>query len=260
MAPEDMAPEDMAPGGMAPEDMAPEGMAPEGMAPEDMATRVLLQTTLLYVILGACLFVAAGDTRWPQAWIFLTEAEVCSLAVGFWLARHDPALLKHRLSVPFHGNQQPWDRLFLAVALAGFASWMVLMALDARRFRWSHSTPWTEAPGAVLIALCMALVSLVFRYNSFAAPQVRLLPESGQHVVTAGPYRIVRHPMYATALLYFLGVPLLLGSWWGLLPVPFFMAAFGVRAIGEERMLRQALPGYDEYARRVRSRLFPGVW
>jgi len=66
--------------------------------------------------------------------------------------------------------------------------------------------------------------------------------------------------MYAAALFYFLGTPLLLGSWWGLLPVPFFVAALGARAVGEERMLRQALPGYDDYARRVRFRLVPGVW
>jgi protein-S-isoprenylcysteine O-methyltransferase Ste14 len=112
----------------------------------------------------------------------------------------------------------------------------------------------------VLIALCMILVWQVFRSNSFAAPQVRIQAERGQHVVTDGPYRIVRHPMYAAALFYFLGAPLLLGSWWGLLPVPFFMASLGARAVGEERMLRQGLPGYDDYTRRVRFRLIPGIW
>jgi protein-S-isoprenylcysteine O-methyltransferase Ste14 len=114
--------------------------------------------------------------------------------------------------------------------------------------------------GALLIALCIFLVWQVFRANSFAAPQVRMQTERGQRVITEGPYRIVRHPMYAAALFYFLGAPLLLGSWRGLLPVPVFMVALGARAVGEERMLRQALPGYDEYARRVRFRLIPGVW
>jgi protein-S-isoprenylcysteine O-methyltransferase Ste14 len=117
-----------------------------------------------------------------------------------------------------------------------------------------------EGLGAGLIALCMVLVWRVFRHNSFAAPQVRIQAERGQQVVTSGPYRIVRHPMYAAALLYFLGLPLLLGSWWGLLAVPFFTVAFGARAVGEERMLRQELPGYDDYARRVRFRLVPGLW
>jgi protein-S-isoprenylcysteine O-methyltransferase Ste14 len=100
----------------------------------------------------------------------------------------------------------------------------------------------------------------VFRYNSFAAPQVRIQSDRGQHVVTEGPYRVVRHPMYAAAVFYFVGAPLLLGSWWGLLAVPFYVAGIGGRAVGEERMLRQALPGYDDYARRVRFRLIPGLW
>jgi protein-S-isoprenylcysteine O-methyltransferase Ste14 len=225
-----------------------------------MVARALIQTTLLSIVLGALLFGAAGGWDWPQAWIFLAEVEVSSMLVSVWLARHDPALLESRMSRPFHGEQKRWDRLFLAGAFIGFGGWMVLIALDARRFGFSHVPLWAQALGAVLIAACMMLVWRVFRYNSFAAPQVRLQPERGQHVVTDGPYQIVRHPMYAAALLYFLGVPLLLGSWWGLLPVPFFMAGLGGRAVGEERMLRQALPGYDDYARRVRFRLVPGVW
>ena len=88
----------------------------------------------------------------------------------------------------------------------------------------------------------------MFRSNSFAAPQVRIQADRGQTVATTGPYRIVRHPMYAAAILYFLGVPLLLGSLWALLPVPLFVVAFAARAVGEERMLRQSLPGYDAYA------------
>lgn len=119
---------------------------------------------------------------------------------------------------------------------------------------------WAQGLGAVLVAVCMILVWLVFRANSFAAPQVRIQTERGQVVVTTGPYRVVRHPMYAAAIVYFLGVPLLLGSRWALLPVPLFIAAFGARAIGEERMLRQSFPGYTAYADRVRFRFIPGVW
>jgi protein-S-isoprenylcysteine O-methyltransferase Ste14 len=225
-----------------------------------MLTRALIQTTLFFIILGAILLVAAGDWRWPQAWAYLAEIEITSVIVCVWLARSDPALLESRLSRPFHGDQQHWDRLFLMGALIGFGSWMALMALDARRFRWSHVPALVELLGAVLIALCMILVSWVFHSNTFAAPQVRIQADRGQHVISDGPYRIVRHPMYAAALFYFLGVPLMLGSWWGLLAVPFFTAAIGGRAVGEERMLRQALPGYDDYARRVRFRLIPGLW
>jgi protein-S-isoprenylcysteine O-methyltransferase Ste14 len=225
-----------------------------------MGTRALIQTTVWLVVLAGCLFIAAGDWRWPQAWAFLAEVGISSVIVTVWLGRHDPALLESRLSKPFHGDQQRWDRLFLAWAMLGFGGWLVLMALDARRFAFSHIPLWAEGLGAVLIALCMILVWQVFRYNTFAAPQVRIQADRGQRVISDGPYKIVRHPMYAAALLYFLGSPLLLGSWWGLLPVPFFAACLGARAVGEERMLRHALPEYDDDTRSVRFRLIPGIW
>src|SRR6202030_2397998 len=108
---------------------------------------------------------------------------------------------------------------------------------------------WAQGLGVVLIALCIIFVWQVFRYNSFAAPQVRIQSDRAQHVITSGPYSIVRHPMYAAAILYFVGVPLLLGSAWGLLAVPLFILGFAARAVGEERLLRQSLAGYDDYAK-----------
>jgi protein-S-isoprenylcysteine O-methyltransferase Ste14 len=224
-----------------------------------MATRGLVQTTLWLIAMALMLWVAAGDWDWPESWVYLAESWISAVLIGSWLAHHDPALLEARLS-RFHPDQKPWDRIFMATAFAGFIAWMVLIALDSRRFEWSYIPVWAEGVGALLIALCMILVSQVFRYNSFAAPQVRTQAERKQRVVTDGPYRIVRHPMYAAAIFYFLGTPLLLGSWWGVLPIPVFIGAFGVRAVGEERMLRQTLAGYDDYARRVRFRLVPGVW
>jgi len=224
-----------------------------------MGTGSLARTTGWLIAMAAILFGTAGSWDWPQAWVFLAESAISAVAIGAWLARHDPALLEARLS-GFHRDQKHWDRVFMAGAFAAFILWLVLMALDAKRFGWSAVPLAVQGLGGVLIAGCMVLVWLVFRSNSFAAPQVRVQAERGQQVVTEGPYRIVRHPMYAAALFYFLGVPLLLGSWWGLLPVPLFMAALGARAVGEEGMLRQALPGYSDYARRVRYRLVPGLW
>jgi protein-S-isoprenylcysteine O-methyltransferase Ste14 len=222
-----------------------------------MGARGLVQTTLWLIAMAALLFGAAGGWGWPQAWVFLAESAISAIAVGSWLARHDPALLEARMS-RFHPDQKPWDRIFLVGAFVAFILWLVLIALDARRFHWSRVPLPAQVLGAGLIGLCMILVWFVFRINSFAAPQVRM--QAKQRVITEGPYRIVRHPMYSAALFYFLGVPLLLGSWCGLLPVPLFMVALGLRTVGEERMLRQALPDYDDYARKVRFRLGPGVW
>lgn len=210
--------------------------------------------------MAVILFLAAGDWRWPQGWVFLGETAVFAYAVGFWLARHDPALLATRLSFPVQRDQKPWDRIFMAAACVALVGWMPLIALDARRFRWSHTLLWSQALGAVLIALCMILGWRTFRANSFAAPQVRVQAGRGHRVVSDGPYAIVRHPMYVAGALYFLGMPLLLGSWWGLAFSPLLVGGIGVRAVGEERMLGRELAGYDDYTRRVRFRLVPGVW
>jgi protein-S-isoprenylcysteine O-methyltransferase Ste14 len=114
--------------------------------------------------------------------------------------------------------------------------------------------------GAVLIAVSLYVGLLTFRENSFAVPVVKVQRERGHHVITTGPYSIVRHPMYAGALLMFIGSPLLLCSWWGLLAVPMGIVLFGIRIGIEERTLRTNLDGYTEYMQRVPYRLIPFVW
>jgi protein-S-isoprenylcysteine O-methyltransferase Ste14 len=140
----------------------------------------------------------------------------------------------------------------------GFVVWLATMGVDGGRGPGPHPPPAAQALGAALLAACMGLAWLTFRANSFAAPQVRM--QAQQQVASGGPYRVVRHPMYSAAILFFLGVPLLLGSWWGLAAAPVFVAALAVRTLGEERMLRSDLAGYDDYARRVRFRFVPGLW
>jgi protein-S-isoprenylcysteine O-methyltransferase Ste14 len=114
--------------------------------------------------------------------------------------------------------------------------------------------------GFVMYLLSMAFIMWVFRENSFAAPVVRVQAERGHHVISTGPYAIVRHPMYGSIMLFFFGVPLLLGSWWGLLIAPLFVVLFAVRTGIEERALAADLPDYADYAARVRYRLLPGLW
>jgi protein-S-isoprenylcysteine O-methyltransferase Ste14 len=225
-----------------------------------MITRMLVLTTFWLAAMAAILFTAAGDWRWPQAWVFLGEFGFTGFAIGFWLLRHDSALLASRLSAPVRRDQMPWDRFFMLALIVVFTGWMALIALDGRRFGWSRVPRWAQALGAALIALGMLVVWLTFRFNTFAAPQVRVQVARAHHVVTDGPYRIVRHPMYAGSILWLLGVPLLLGSWWGVAAVPLLVAGLAPRAVGEERMLRRELAGYDEYAKRVRFRLIPGIW
>jgi protein-S-isoprenylcysteine O-methyltransferase Ste14 len=224
-----------------------------------MVRRLLVQNLVWIVALGALLFASAGTFDWPGAWFFLAETGVGGIAVGLWLAKHDPGLLAERLSPTMQRGQKGWDKVFMACVFVLWGSWLVLMALDAR-FHASETPAWAPPLGAILIALCFTIVWLAFRENSFAAPVVKIQAERGHRVVTSGPYRHVRHPMYAGALLFFLGVPLLLGSWWGLAAAPLMAAVLAVRAVLEERMLIVELEGYADYAARVRYRLVPGVW
>jgi len=225
-----------------------------------MVTKLIIRTLLVYAAMAALLFIAAGTWRWLQAWIFIAEMTVCGLAVGLWLARHDPGLLEERLGAPIERGQEPWDRFFMAAIVVLWIAWMVLMALDAVRFRLSQLPVWAQAIGALLIPLSIYVSFLTFRENTFAAPVLKIQRERGQTVVTTGPYSYVRHPMYAGGILMFLGIPLLLGSAYGLALVPVRIVLLSFRIPIEERMLKEKLAGYEEYARRVRYRLVPGIW
>jgi len=225
-----------------------------------VVAKLIIRTVVWIAAMAAILFVAAGTARWPAAWVFLLELGGIGLALGLWLARHDPALLEERMSLGMQPAQKTWDKLFMGSIFVAWTAWLVLMALDAVRFRWSHVPLWLQVVGAILILLCMYLAQLTMRENSFAAPVVKIQSERGHHVVSSGIYAHIRHPMYAGALLFFVGTPLLLGSWYGLAAAPVMAATLVVRTLFEERMLMAELPGYREYVARVRYRLIPGIW
>ena len=188
----------------------------------------------------------------------MVEFVIGSLVVMLWLARRDPGLLKERMRSPFQKGQPLWDKAFMALMLVVWYGWLVLMALDAKRWGVSNMPEALSDVGAVLILIGFFVIWLTFRENSFAAPVIKVQEERGQRVISTGPYQIVRHPMYAGATLYMVGMPLLLGSWLGLLVLPLILGALTMRS--EEAVLRERLPGYGEYAARVRYRLVPGVW
>jgi len=220
---------------------------------------LIVQTTLWMGAMALALFWPAETWRWPQAWVFLTIFVVGGFGFGAWMIPRDPALLASRLDV-FQKGQKGWDRLFLFPFLLLWYVWLVVMALDAERWRLSHLPLWANALGMVLMIAGFAATLVVFRVNSFAAPVVRVQSERAQHVIDAGPYAYVRHPMYAAAALYLFGIPLLLGSWIGFAVAPIFLIGVSIRAVFEERTLAHELAGYADYMRRVRWRLIPGVW
>lgn len=225
-----------------------------------MITRLIVRTGLFLAVLAALLFVPAGTAAWPAAWIYLLGIAAWSSAMGAWLVRHDPGLLEERMRPLHQPGQALWDKFLIHGAALLWASWVAIMPLDVVRYGWSRMPGWLQGLGALCLLLMAYLVFLTFRENSFAAPVVKIQRERGHAVVTTGPYRYVRHPMYAGAIFFFLGTPLLLGSWCGLALAPLMIGILAVRAVMEERMLIAQLDGYADYAARVRYRLIPLIW
>jgi protein-S-isoprenylcysteine O-methyltransferase Ste14 len=139
----------------------------------------------------------------------------------------------------------------------GFIALLVIPALD-HRYGWSHVPLYGVLAGDALVAVGFYFIFLVYRENTFSSATIEVVP--GQKVITTGPYAIVRHPMYASVLLYLVGTPLALGSYWGLVPLAGMLPFLLWRLFDEERLLRERLPGYTDYQEKVRHRLVPRIW
>ena len=157
-------------------------------------------------------------------------------------------------------NDQPAaDKKFMVVFGTTALIWFLAIGLE-KRMHASGIPVAVQALGLAMLVFSSGFIMWVMRENSFAAPVIKLQTERGHRVVSTGPYAFVRHPLYSGAVLFFVGAPLLLGSWWGLAMSPLFVVLFAVRAGIEERALIAGLPGYADYTMRVRYRLLPGLW
>jgi protein-S-isoprenylcysteine O-methyltransferase Ste14 len=221
-----------------------------------MITKLFIQI-VIFVALGLLLFVAAGTLQWTAAWVLIAEMGAGGIALGLWLRQHDPTLLAERLSVHY---QAPWDKALVAALMVSSIGSFVLMGFDAVRFHWSQIPLSLRVVGAFLVLLSIYFNYLAFRENTFAATAVKIQTERGHRVVSTGPYAYVRHPMYTGVVFFYIGVPLLLGSWYGLAAAILSLCILAVRVVFEERTLMAELTGYREYVERVRYRLIPGIW
>jgi protein-S-isoprenylcysteine O-methyltransferase Ste14 len=219
--------------------------------------RALRSSIFGILAMAAFLFVSAGTLDFWQAYVFMAVFVGGSAAITVYLAIKDPKLLKRRMKAGPRAEKEPTQKIIMVFALLGFVSLLVVPALD-RRFMWSSVPPWVSVTGDLSVALGFLLVYFVIRENSYAASTIQVT--EGQTVISTGPYAVVRHPMYAGALPLLIGMPLALGSWWGLGALMLFMPALIWRLLDEERFLHKNLPGYTEYTRKVRYRLVPCVW
>ena len=212
---------------------------------------------ILILVMASLLFAAAGTFDYWQAWTFLAVYFAASLAITLYLMKEDPALLARRMSGGPFAEKEPAQRIIMSFASIGFIGLLVLPGLD-HRFAWSQTPACVAIAGDFLVMLGWLGIFSVFRENSFSSATIELAAD--QRVISSGPYALVRHPMYASALVMLLGMPIALGSWWGVLIIAAILPALVWRLLDEERFLARNLPGYVEYQRKVRYRLLPLIW
>jgi protein-S-isoprenylcysteine O-methyltransferase Ste14 len=209
------------------------------------------------LLLAALLFVPAGTLAYWQAWLFLATFFSSSVALGVYFAKHDPALLERRIKAGPAAEQEPAQKMIIALLIAGFMLVLVVAGLD---YRWHGATVplWLVILSDVGIIASFAVFFIVMKQNSYAASTIRV--EAGQPVISTGLYGVVRHPMYSGALLLAVCMPLALGSLWSLLLLIALVPVLAWRLLDEERVLKRDLAGYEAYCARVRYRLIPFVW
>lgn len=175
-----------------------------------------------------------------------------------WGWRKDPELMKERGSIT--GNVEGWDRLVMGAHTALMLAMILVAALDAGRFGWS-STPFVvRIMGWFGLSAAAVLIWRVMAANTYLSRMVRIQEDRAQRVISTGPYRYIRHPMYVGTILFVLCTPLVLGSWWALVPGTVDAILFIIRTALEDRTLKEKLTGYEDYAGKVRYRLLPRIW
>jgi protein-S-isoprenylcysteine O-methyltransferase Ste14 len=208
---------------------------------------------------GAALLWPAGRIDWWPAWALVAVMLAWSTATAVVILRTNPDLLAERLG-PRKGAK-PWDTAIMSVVGLTTLARLVIAGFD-ERYGWSGSTipPTAQVTALAVSMLANAMVVWATASNAFFSQIVRVQSERGHAVATAGPYRLVRHPAYVGSILFELAVPVLLTSWWALVPGVLNAVLFVVRTTLEDRTLHAELDGYAEYAARVRHRLVPGIW
>jgi protein-S-isoprenylcysteine O-methyltransferase Ste14 len=224
---------------------------------KDLNKKALGGLLFLDICLAIILFLPVWTFDYWQAWIFLAVFTASVLAITAYLMKKDPKLLERRVNAGPGAEKEKSEKIIQLAAQLAFIAVLVLPAVD-HRFQWSAVPPYISVAGDVLVALGLLIVFFVFKENTFASAIIEVGTE--QKVVSTGPYAIVRHPMYIGALVMLLGMPIALGSWWGLFTIIPITLVIVWRLLDEEKFLVKTLPDYSEYRNKVRYRLVPFIW
>ncbi len=224
-------------------------------------TTMIVNSVVTVLFFPALILLLGGNWRWVEGWIFGLWLDAMILSVTLYLYLKDPALLAERAQMPGSQNQKPWDKYLLTAIYLVALAWLIIMPLDAERFKWSPAFPvWLKILGGLVLLPALYLIYQPTVENTYLSTLVRIQSERKQHVISTGVYGFVRHPLYLGCLLMMLGAPLLLGSIYGLILSLIGLILVAGRILGEERMLTNELEGYEEYKKKVVYRLIPFIW
>lgn len=227
---------------------------PQAMPP----AKAIAYAFMLPVALLVLIFLPAGHIGWLPGWRFVGTLLVGFGLSGLAIAKINPVIFRARSR--FQPGTERWDLPLVAVILTAMIVTIPVASFDAGRAHWSHMPSWLIVIGYAALLGGIAVTAWAQAVNPFFEPGVRIQSERHQRVIDSGPYRFVRHPGYSAAVAMFLGISLALASWWGLVPASIASILLVVRTAFEDRLLHDRLPGYREYAGRVRARLVPGIW
>src|SRR5215470_3727735 len=224
---------------------------------DDLNARALRAGMRGFAMLAILIFLPAGTLHYWQGWAFLATFAVVSTALTVYMALYDRKLLERRLRAGPRAETRTSQKIIIVLVMLGSLAFMAFPALD-HRFGWSPVPPYVSIVGYGLIVLGYLFIFFVIRENSYAASTIQIAED--QRVISTGPYALVRHPMYAGAILLVIAMPLALGSWYGVLGIFGFLPVLVWRLTDEESFLIRNLPGYAEYRSKVRWRLIPGLF
>ncbi len=224
-------------------------------------SKLIVKTTFgfafLMFVLALALFVSAGTLRFWQAQVYLADFALCTLLITVYLIKYDQELLAGRVKAGPVAETQQGQKKIQSLASLFFIGLFIVPGLDFR-FGWSNVTPVFSLIADGCVALGFYIVYRVFKENSYTRATIEV--SVGQKVITSGPYRVVRHPMYAGAGVLLIFTPIALGSWVAVPLAIMIILVISARLLDEERFLTANLSGYEQYRRQVRYRLIPFIW
>ncbi|MCK4286974.1 MAG: isoprenylcysteine carboxylmethyltransferase family protein [Candidatus Lokiarchaeota archaeon] len=217
----------------------------------------VIRFILMYIILALALFIPAGTILWLQGGIYIIMMIVFSTSFIIYLKKKDPELLKARAKTK---TTESWDKKIGIIAGVFFLAMYILPGFDAVRFHWSSVPLLINMIGFAGMILAVIFFLLVSRENTYLSRVVEIQDERGHKVITTGPYKIVRHPMYLAVIVLYLCHCLALGSLYSLIPCTGLIITIIFRIYYEDKKLHEELEGYKEYAEKTRFKLIPGIW